>query len=120
MRSFVTLCFPESEVGRVYGISNAAEQWSSRRGRSLRPRHFDRIAMVVENLRQRGARKPAEATISRQAEARQEFTRRRDAFIEPFHVVDSAEIDARAVRFQVRQRTEEGIIAAIEHRKVDP
>src|SRR5437868_6339824 len=88
IRSFVTVSFPEDEMGRLYGIWKAAEQWASRDRRSLRPRHFDRIDMVVENLRQRGARKPAEAAIRAEAEARQEFARRRHAFLEPFHVVD--------------------------------
>src|SRR4051794_18450182 len=83
MRSFVTACFPESEFGRVYGISKAAEQWASRHRGSLRPRHVHRSDMVVENLRQRGARKPAESAIRAEAEARQEFARRCDAFLEP-------------------------------------
>jgi hypothetical protein len=76
--------------------------------------------MVGENGRQLGRRQAAEAAIGAEAERGQIFARDREALRERAHVVDGAEIDARAMRREARQRREKRIVAAVEHRQVDP
>src|SRR3954462_15671413 len=114
MRSLVTFFLPErrpaASMGyrRRPGNGRCPGSW-----RSLCPRRLHCLAMIIQNLRQLGARQSAETAIGAKAEARQEFARRRDPLLEAPHVMDGAEIDAGAIRFQIRQRAEERIIAAI-------
>src|SRR5712691_6028792 len=66
-----------------------------------------------------GDRKPPEAAIGPKAELGKIFPRDLQPLPETLHVVDRAEIDARARRSEVLQGREERIIGAVEHGDVD-
>src|SRR5690349_11860061 len=76
--------------------------------------------MVGENRRQLRWRQAAKAAIGAEAELREILARDREPLRERVHAVDGAEIDARALRREARERGEERIVAAVEHRQVDP
>lgn len=79
-----------------------------------------RLHVISQDVRKLGNGPSSEAAISAETEIGQILACRGDPLLEPRHVVNGAEIDARALRVQVLQRRQEGIVAAIEHRKVDP
>jgi 2-polyprenyl-6-methoxyphenol hydroxylase-like FAD-dependent oxidoreductase len=78
------------------------------------------LEVVGENTGQFRCWHAAKAAIGADAEIRPVFACRGDALREARHIVDGAEIDPRALRLQVPQRREKGVVAAIQHRDVDP
>src|SRR5687768_17025902 len=81
---------------------------------------FDRVQVVCKEPGQRRWRQPPEAAVSPKPEFGPIFSGGRDALFETGHVVNGAEINPRALRLQIRQRREEGVVAAIEYRDVNP
>ena len=82
--------------------------------------HFQRLHMMPENLGQFLPRNAAETAIGADAEIRQLFSRRGDALAKPLHIMDGAQIDARAPGLQIGKRREIAVIGTVENRNVDP
>src|ERR1700760_1294048 len=66
--------------------------------------------MLVEAGRHVSRRNAAEAAIGSEPEFRQILARQRDALLEAVHMMDNAEIDARAAWPQILQRREKGFL----------
>src|SRR5665213_846194 len=86
---------------------------------SLR-RDGDGVQVVVEDARQCRHWLASEAAIGAKAELGQIFARGCDSLLEPRHIVNGSEIDARALWIELAQRREERIVAAVEHWDVNP
>lgn len=76
--------------------------------------------MVTQDFRQIRHWLPTESATGAKFEIRKILPGRDDTFLKTLHVMDGAEIDACALRFQILQWGVEGIVAAIDYGNVNP